>query len=277
MIYIVLPAYNEEISLERLLLRIKSAMELRSFNYTVILVNDGSRDRTLEIAQRLCAALALQIVNHESNKGLGAALKSGLMKASSLSRDTDVIITMDADNTHTPDLIPSMLSMLGRGYDCVIASRYVSGGQEIGLSFHRTLLSRGASALLKTVFPIKGVKDYTCGYRAYSAAILKEALQCYGNMFVQEEGFTCMVEVLLKLRKLAAKFCEVPLILRYDYKAGASKMRVIRTIVRYFFLIVQTLATPRTAPFRHISSGRIITPPENSLRQTVVTNVTAKH
>jgi len=276
MIYLVLPAYNEEKSLERLLLRIKSAMELRSFKYTVILVNDGSRDRTLEIAQRLCGSLSLHIVNHESNKGLGAALKSGLMKASALSRDNDVIITMDADNTHSPDLIPSMISMLGMGYDCVIASRYVFGGEEIGLSFHRKLLSRGASVLLKTFFPINYVKDYTCGYRAYSAAIIREAVECYGNMFIQEEGFTCMVEVLLKLRKLAANFCEVPLILRYDYKAGPSKMRVIRTIGRYFFLIVQNLTTPKTAPFRHISSGRIITPPEDSLRQTVGTNLTAK-
>jgi len=228
-------------------------MEIRSFEYTLILVNDGSRDKTLEIAQRQSQLLPMEIVNHEQNKGLGEALKSGLARAAKISRDQDVIITMDADNTHSPDLIASMLHKLEQGHDCVIASRYVSGGEEIGLSFHRKLLSRGASALVKAFFPVPGVRDYTCGYRAYKAILIKEAFESYGNMFIQEVGFTCMVEVLLKLRKLAVSCGEVPLVLRYDYKDGASKMRVGRTIARYMALIVQNLATPGSAPFRSIS------------------------
>jgi dolichol-phosphate mannosyltransferase len=272
MIYIILPAYNEEKSLATLLYRIRSAMEVRSLECTIILVNDGSQDNTLDIAQRQSQLVPMEIINHEQNRGLGEALKSGLVRASKIARDQDAIITMDADNTHSPDLIKSMISRLGDGYDCVIASRYVSGGEEIGLSLYRKVLSRGASALVKTVFPISGVRDYTCGYRAYKGAIIKEAFETYGSMFVQEEGFTCMVEVLLKLRKLAANCCEVPLTLRYDYKDSPSKMRVARTIVRYFVLTVQNLTTPKTVPFRNISPKRAISSLADRLPETAFAN-----
>ena len=68
------------------------------------------------------------------------------------------------------------------------------------------------------------------GYRAYRAGLLVRAFETYGEQFVAESGFSCMVDILLKLRKLDAIMCELPLILRYDLKYGISKMMVLRTI-----------------------------------------------
>jgi dolichol-phosphate mannosyltransferase len=254
MIYVVLPAYNEEASLGALLTRIKAALDDFPGQYEVIAVNDGSADRTLAIAQQYSAQMPLTIVDHGQNKGLGAALKSGLTAAGTKAQPDDVIITMDADNTHSPDLIPAMVSQSTHGYDLVIASRYVPGAQEIGLSFHRRVLSKCAGLLLKVCFPIVGVRDYTCGYRAYRATILKKALQVYGDAFVQERGFTSIVEILLKLRRMGISACEVPLVLRYDLKGGASKMPVAKTILRYWTIIRQNIFLPGTRPFRHVAS-----------------------
>jgi dolichol-phosphate mannosyltransferase len=247
-VYVMLPAYNEEASLEKMMGRIQPVMNAGSIRYQVVIVNDGSTDKTLEVAQRLSKSFPIQIMNHERNKGLGAAINTGLSKIRDLSRPGDVIITMDADDTHPPDLIPIMIEKLQGGYDLVIASRYVEGAQEVGLSFRRKVLSRGASTLLKALFPIKGLADYTCGYRAYRADMVKKAFANHGEMFVREKGFTAIVEILLKLRNLNVTACEVPLILRYDQKVGASKMPVMKTILRYGTLIVHNLFTPRTKP-----------------------------
>jgi dolichol-phosphate mannosyltransferase len=196
--------------------------------------------------------MPLTVVDHGRNRGLGEAMKSGLLKASSLARPHDVIVMMDADNTHPPELALAMRDRIREGYDLVVASRFVEGARQIGLRFHRRMLSRGAGLLLKTLFPVPGVTDYSCGYRAYSAAIVRRALHVYGASFIEETGFSCFVDLLLKLRRLGVRACEVPLVLRYDYKEGASKMRIGRTIGRYVRLIGKNLAMADNRPFRRL-------------------------
>jgi dolichol-phosphate mannosyltransferase len=253
-VYLVLPAYNEEASLPALLQRAKAALGSRQdLAYRVVVVNDGSTDRTLEVARTHAEQMPLTIVDHGRNRGLGEAIRSGLTKAVALSRPGDVIVTMDADNTHPPDLIPLMMAKIQNGYELVVASRYVDGAQQVGLQAHRKLLSRGAGLLMKTLFPIPGVRDYSCGFRAYSAAILSRAVAVYGDAFVEEQGFSCFVDILLKLRRLNVRACEVPLVLRYDFKEGASKMRIGRTIRRYIRLMGTNLVAPGTRPFRRFT------------------------
>lgn len=247
-VFVLLPAYNEEVSLNDLLDRIKATTDGMSIHCQVVVVNDGSTDKTLEVAQRHSTSLPMQIINHDRNKGLGEALRTGLSSVRDMSRPEDVIITMDADNSHPPNLIPTMLDKIEDGNDLVVASRYVRGAREVGLSLRRKVLSRGASALLKILFPIRGLKDYTCGYRAYRAAMIDKAFAGYGEMFVQERGFAAIVEILLKLRRLNVTAAEVPLVLRYDQKVGASKMPILKTIMRYWTLIAHNLFTSGMKP-----------------------------
>jgi dolichol-phosphate mannosyltransferase len=227
-----LPAYNEEANIGRLLEAIDEAMGDAKLPYEIVVVDDGSRDRTFNVLHEQSSRLPIVVARHDTNCGLGTTLLHGLSLASELAGERDIVITMDADATHTPGLILRMVQMVREGHDVVIASRYRPGARVFGVPAHRRLLSVGASVLFRIVFPTAGVKDFTCGYRAYKASFLKRALENYGGSLVQEDGFACMIDVLLKLRAMGAVFGEAPLLLRYDLKAGASKMRLLKTIHR---------------------------------------------
>jgi len=229
-VYVALPVYNEEGRIESLLNHIDEAMRDADIPYHVILVDDGSRDLTGQIVQGCAPRMPIQMMRHEVNLGLGATIRDGLIAAAAAADDRDIIITMDADDTHAPGLILRMVRMISEGYDVVIASRYREGSRCVGVPFERRLLSRGASWLFRAVFPIQGVRDYTCGYRAYRARVVKDAFARYGEEFLDQGGFQCMVDILLKLRRMRLIFGEVPFILRYDYKEGGSKMNVTRTV-----------------------------------------------
>ena len=133
--------------------------------------------------------------------------------------------------------------MIHEGCDVVIASRFESGGTVRGVPLNRHFLSIGARLLFTTLFPTRGVRDYTSGYRAYRASVVREAFAKYGDDFVGETGFSCMADVLLKLRKQGVVFGEAPLRLRYDLKGGESKMQVFRTI----WLTLKLLARQRVS------------------------------
>ncbi len=148
-----------------------------------------------------------------------------------------VLVVMDADNTHDPSVVPSMLAKLDEGNDVVIASRYAPGGREVGLSPMRSLLSKGASLTMRTFLPVRGARDYSCGYRAYAGSALARALDTYGDEFIVESGFVASAEILVKMAYLPSRVAEIPLVLRYDRKGGASKMNIGRTIARYMRLI----------------------------------------
>lgn len=248
MLYILLPAYNEEKDIGLLMQRIRVAMNEPEVRYHVLVVNDGSTDRTAQLVVACQGEMPVELIEHTVNQGLGKAMLSGLRRAARMLRDEDVLVTMDADNTHDPLLIGRMALEIQSGADLVIASRYEKGGQEIGLSAVRSLLSRSASVLLKFFFPIRGARDYTCGFRAYRGKALRRAYQVYGDRLVEERGFTCMAEILIKLRVVGIRVVEVPLVLRYDLKSGKSKMKVLRTILRYFVLISHNLGHAPAVP-----------------------------
>jgi len=235
-IIVVLPAYNEEESLPPLLEKLKETLDQTDYAWRVLVVDDGSSDGTAAVAYEYARAMSVTLVKHDRNRGLGAALMTGLRAVCETLSDDGVVVTMDADNTHTPSLIPKMVEKVRGGSDIVIASRYAPGGEEVGLTPVRKLLSRGASMLLKMRFRLPGAQDCSCGYRAYSVSMLRKGFAVYGDNLVEETGFVCMAEILVKLSLIGAKIVEAPLVLRYDLKGGASKMKVGRTILRYFHL-----------------------------------------
>jgi len=229
-IYVVLPAYDEERNVGGLLTSIETALTAASLSFRAIVVDDGSGDGTGRVlAERAAAMPELVVVTHPVNLGLGPTIRDGLAEAVRLASPEDVVVSMDADETHTPDLIPAMLAKIDAGADVVVASRYRPGSKVVGLARHRELMSLGASWLFRAGFPTAGLRDYTCGYRAYRAAALRAAFDAYGDALVDQAGFQCMVDIVLKMRRLPIRFAEVPMVLRYDFKRGASKMRVLRT------------------------------------------------
>lgn len=229
-VWIVLPSFNEEEGLPRLLDRIDEAMGEAGLRFEVLIVDDGSTDDTVPVAELWANKLALQVRAHQANQGLGATLRDGVEWACGLAQPDDIIVTLDADNTHTPELILRMVRMVREGHDVVVASRFSRGAHVRGVPLKRRVLSSAARIIFKVVFPIRGIRDYTCGYRAYRAGVLQEAIGDDPDFFDQD-GFQVMVDILLKLRRIPGLiFGEAPLILRYDFKEGASKMDVAATM-----------------------------------------------
>jgi dolichol-phosphate mannosyltransferase len=213
-------------------------MENRGFEYEVIVYNDGSIDNTFEVLKENIYELPLRIIGKEENEGLGFAFFRLLKEVMKSSQDEDdIAIVLDADNTHNPEHIYRMSNGVREGFDVVIASRYLSDSRVVGVTKFRQFLSIGASWLMRILFPIKGVKDYTCGYRAYTIGCLRKAYDKFGEYLIEERGFACMAELLVKLRSLHIIAVEIPLILRYDRKTGESKMEIFKTIQRTFLML----------------------------------------
>ena len=237
MLYILLAAYNEEYNLPFVFDSIK-ALNL-PFPYKIIIVNDGSTDKTPFVLEQYKNSAPIRTIEHPFNLGLGKALLTGFNHIIKELKETDSIVVLDSDNTHPVSLIPLMKEKIDSGYAVVIASRYTKEGRQEGLGLHRKLLSICASLLLKIVWPIKGVSDYSCGYRMYSGKLLDKIVNVYGKDFIKEKGFAAQLEILLKASRCTDSFTEVPLQLDYAKKKGKSKMKVFETILRYIILIIQ--------------------------------------
>lgn len=246
--HIVLPAYNEEASLPSLLHRL-AALEPATGNGLMIwVVDDGSRDETAAVALRGAVGLEVKLISHQVNLGLGQAAHSGLRAVLDVASDDDVVVVMDADDTHDTGLIDLMSASIEDGADIAIASRFVAGGRDDSAPWHRRLLSRGAALVFRVCLPLDGVRDFTSGYRAYRVSLLRRAAGHWGERLIEEPGFACMVELLLKMRYCHPVIYETPLVLRYDRKKSPSKLRITSTILQYLKLAVRDRLAP--PPFR---------------------------
>jgi len=237
-IKVLLPAYNEQESLPSLLQKIIAVKNNFALPLSVLVVNDGSKDNTLAIAKNF--GDDVEALDLQPNRGLAGALREGLKFALADMSDQDILITLDADDSHNPGLFFRMITQIWEGSDLVIASRYRDGSRIVGLSAFREFLSGFARYLFIVFRPIRGVRDYTCGYRAYRVDLLKKAHDYYKDKLIEQQGFGCMAEILLKLKIFKPIIHELPFILRYDQKRGASKMNVWKTVKQTLGLIFST-------------------------------------
>jgi len=248
-LFVTLPAYNEEASLAPLLDEFVALRLPEGWTMRVIVVDDGSRDRTAEIAASYGGRLVMEVIRHPKNRGLGGALKTGLHAAMERAPDlaTDVAVCMDADNTHHPRHILEMIEKLDGGLDLVIASRYQPGSQQVGVPPIRLFYSLGARLLFMVLLRLRGVRDYTCGYRAYRLDLVKRGFDAWGEQLIERSGFACTDELLVKLARLkpAPKLGEVPFILRYDLKRGGSKLPLLKTIMGTLHLCLTSGRPPK--------------------------------
>lgn len=239
-VFVILPVYNEEQSLPTLIPRILKTMQSSQYPYLIVACDDGSRDHTSQLFNELSKNMNLHMITHKYNRGLGETVRDLMEYAASIADDSDVIVRMDCDDTHGPEFIPFMIKKIEEGYDVVIASRFQSGGGQKGVNAYRAFISYAANCFMKVFFPIKGIREYSCGYRAYSALIIKKAVKFYGNDFIQLKGlgFTCTLEKLIKLNLLGARMTEVAFELRYDQKRSESKMVSSITTLGYIIMAV---------------------------------------
>lgn len=232
-IIFIIPAYNEAQNLPLLLNNLKSTMEEKGYPYTIIIIDDASTDRTNDIVKEFSISMPIKAIRHEKNSGVGEGFRRGFKEALSFANGDDILITKEADNTSDIKMLPEIIKRVEVGYDVVLASCYAPGGEIIGTSLFRRILSSGANAILKIFFPIQGINTYSSFYRGYRCGIIFKAASRYGDNLIVENGFACMVELLIKLNRLGARIAEVPHTLYFNARKGKSKMKILSTIMGY--------------------------------------------
>jgi dolichol-phosphate mannosyltransferase len=240
MLFILLPAYNEEESFELLIPNISNHLREAGLDYKIIVCNDGSDDSSGHVLNKIAQSHPIEVLTHKINRGLGETSRDLFERAAELASPEDVIIRLDSDNTHEPQYIRQMIKKLDEGFDVVTASRFQKGGGQSGVSLYRAFISYCAQVFIKVLFGLWRQKEFSCGFRAYRASIIQKAIEIYGNQFIQLKGlgFTCTLEKMIKLKLLGARIAEIGFQLRYDKKTSYSKMVTSVTTLGYIIMAV---------------------------------------
>jgi len=227
-VWVIVPTYNEADNVRPITAAVFEALPAA----TVLVVDDGSPDGTGRIADELAAADPRIRVRHRTAKqGLGRAYLDGFGVA--LDGGATIVAQMDADFSHDPAVLPSMIAPIDSGEaDLVIGSRYVAGGGVVDWGIGRKLISRGGSLFARTVLGLHQ-NDLTGGFKAWRASTLA-AVPFDG---VHAGGYVFQIEMTYRASRAGARIREVPITFR-DRTVGQSKMSR-RIIVEALVVVVQ--------------------------------------
>jgi len=208
---IIIPMFNEEEVIDETIKSVTSELVSLNLNWEIILVNDGSTDNTLDLCRRASARDdRVKIVTYSPNRGRGYALRQGFNTAAG-----DVIISIDADLTYSPDHISLIWNeMEKKESDIVLGSAYMKGGKVIDVPLKRILISRVGNLILGFSFPGR-IKTITCVLRGYRKEVL-DLLE------LESEKKEIHLEILAKAIALGYRVKEIPAVL-IGRKKGRSK------------------------------------------------------
>lgn len=233
----VLPCFNEETTVGHV---IRETLKSNSDNRMIVAVNDGSTDATGRILRELQSKnrQSLVVLDHHQNRGLPQALRTGFLEALRLLKRSDgLIITMDADRTHSIEYVNELI-LAEENADVIIASRYVGEGTQINVPRHRIILSRAINFLMGRLFKLK-INDITSNFRCYRASAIRELVNRYDGRFIESDGFEVASELIIKLHKIGCRIDEIPFKLDYSTKLGKSRINLTKTILSYTKLILR--------------------------------------
>ncbi len=216
---IVVPTYNERENIEEFKRRLEPVLESMAGRITVLFVDDNSPDGTgAEIKRMMEDTPAFELLEREGKKGLGTAYIEGFRSVIE-ERDPEVVVQMDADLQHPPEVLESLVDkVVSGGADVAVGSRHVAGGSFKGMGWRRRTISKGASWLSRAVLGLD-VKDNTTGFKA----LRKSAVECLLAHPPRSNGFIFQVESLYILKKNGFNLVEVPFTFAERAK-GASKL-----------------------------------------------------
>lgn len=224
---VALPMYNEEAYAEKCLRTIFPVLDHVRVRNAVVAVNDGSRDHTLSILERMKPEFErLHVVDHPVNRGYGASIRTAYKFA--IDHEFDYVLFMDADLTQDPFCILNFLPHMTNGVDLIKASRYIEGSQVIGVPRFRVVVSSFGNAFARLAFHLP-ITDYTNGFRAVKISLAKQ-------FDLKENHFPILVEEMWQAKQFAKSYAEVSYSLttrqnaedskfKYDYKVYARYLK----------------------------------------------------
>jgi len=251
MIKVLFCALNEEESLKKFLVDLTHEMQLikdkNGYDFEIISCLDGSKDNSFELIEATSQFCNIRTLPLKSKKGLGNAYKRLFEDVVRNSNDEDIIVTLDADNTHNPNQIHEMIEYLKEhDLDVLIASRFCNNSVMNDFPLYRKFISKTTAFLLKKLFRTEKVnheflEDFTSGYRLYKAGKIIDLNRKLGNKFISEPEFTYTCEFLIKLARIEAKIDEIPISYDYGKKIGKSKLSIIRNFWRLIVLLFKLI------------------------------------
>jgi len=224
--FVMIPTYNEKENIELLINKI---LELKIKNLYIVVVDDNSPDGTWKIVKEIAKKKKnVNLLLRKKDKGRGAAGKDGFIYC--LNHGADVIIEMDADFSHNPKNIPTMINEL-KNADLVLGSRRVKGSKEVGRSVIRKIITYFANLYIRLLLGLK-VNDCNSGFRCFKRKVLEgieaEKLRSKGPSIVQE--------VLFKSHLKGFKIAEIPITF-VDRVKGKSKLGIKQLAAGYFMVL----------------------------------------
>ena len=225
-IFISIATYNEKENIEKL---IRDIFGLNIENFSIIIIDDNSPDGTGVIVENLKKEFpTLYLISRSGKLGYGSASIAGFKKA--LAHGAEIIISLDADFSHNPRVIPELIRAIEEGNDVVIGSRRVRGGEVIGWSLWRKFASAGAMLTAQIILGIK-TKDLTSGFRAYRRNVLEKI-----NLdTIKSNGYSFLEELIYLVEKNDFRIKEVPITF-VDRRFGQSKLSK-KEIIKFFITI----------------------------------------
>jgi glycosyltransferase involved in cell wall biosynthesis len=214
---IIVPAYNEEEGISTTLADIGLAMSRQSLEYEIIVVDDGSTDGTVDVAQR---QEGVRLIQHHTNRGYGAALKTGIRQATH-----DWIAIIDADGTYPPAALPQLLDEM-QHFDMVVGARDL-GEVPRARRPAKWILARLAEYLAETQIP-----DLNSGMRIFR----KDIALSYFNILPSAFSFTITITIAFLSDHYLVKFLPIP----YRRREGRSKIRPLRDTLNFVQLLLRT-------------------------------------
>ena len=218
---IVIPAYNEEAVIEETLRDIETKLAIP---HRIIVVNDHSRDRTVEIVERLGREFPnIRVVQNTGGRGICCTLQAGWHAAA-----TPVVVTMMADLCDDPATVPAMLEKIEAGFDVCCGSRYMAGGRKCGGPALQSWFSRFVGWSLHRFIGLPTC-DASNAFKMYRTEVLRD-------MTIEEAGFASSLEIIVKAFLKNRRICEVPTTWRARTKGNSSfkVFKVARHYLRWY-------------------------------------------
>src|SRR5262245_51787185 len=212
-VWVTVPTLDEADNLDALISRLRAAVPAAH----ILVVDDGSTDGTADKAEAQGAELGgIEVLRRPRKMGLGSAYRAG--HAIGIARGYDVMVQIDADLSHDPAALPSLLAAVENGADVAIGSRYVPGGSVPNWPKRRLMLSVWGNRYAAFVLGMP-IRDSTAGYRAYRASILR-AMDIEST---HSTGYAFQIEMTYRARNAGGRIDEVPIAFT-DRVRGTSKM-----------------------------------------------------
>jgi dolichol-phosphate mannosyltransferase len=238
-VVVIIPTYNERGNIERLipLLYEKVLPKLDHYEVHLLVVDDSSPDGTGAVVETLVKKFpGVHLLVNPEKKGLGYAYAKG-MKYALNQLNADIVFEFDADLSHDPKKIPLMLNKIEEGFDLVLGSRYMKGGSiPANWGWHRKFFSVFGNIVIRLVIGVLGIRDWTTGYRAIKARVVKDVIDD-----LDEEkfmGYAFQIGFLHKTVRKGYRVAEVPFHFK-DRTHGKSKLgsEYIKNTLIYIFKV----------------------------------------